>query len=93
KRQTRRWDFGGSGLIEWRRLKPLKANRPLVQVVRVSGDRVFRKVYQRKAFERSDGKLVLKRPATVSGDRTIAIFTSTTPIATDPFPYSYNIVR
>lgn len=84
------FSFGGSGLIKWRRIQPLAKNKPLVQLITISNGGVSRKVFKRKAFKPGE-ELVLKRDATVRGDNTILIVTSTTPIATTPFTYTYKI--
>lgn len=84
--------FGGDGILKWFRIKPLAKNKPLLQVVRVSGDSVQRQVMTRKKFEKGDNGLTLKTPAPVSGDRAIVIFSGITPIATEPFNYSYQLL-
>lgn len=90
-RSSRAWKYGGSGLIKWRRIQPLAKNKPLIQLLRIDGDKITRKVLKRKAFVPVEGGLRLKVPFTVLGDRTVAIFSSTTPIATSPFGYSYKV--
>lgn len=91
KRSSRNWTFGGTGLIKWRRIQPLAKNKPLIQVLRIDGDTIKRQVLKRKAFEAAESGLTLKNAVTVAGNRTVLIFTSTTPIATTPFTYSYSI--
>lgn len=93
EKRTRAFKFGGDGLLKWLRLKPLKKNKPLYQVVSVKGNKVVRKTLTRKKFVRKDGKLSLARPVAFEGDKTVLVFTSTTPISTTPFAYSYNIQR
>lgn len=93
EKPTRAFKFGGDGLLKWLRLKPLKKNKPLYQVVTVAGDDVTRKTLTRKMFVPNGDKLSLARPVTLKGDKTVLIFTSTTPISTTPFAYSYNIQR
>ena len=90
-RRTKAYEFGGSGILKWGRIKPLAKNKPLVQVVRVSGDQVIRKVLTRRAFEKSGDELALIKPATVGGERTLLFYTSTTKLKTTPFTYSYNL--
>jgi len=93
EKRTRAFKFGGDGILKWLRLKPLKNNKPLYQVVSVTGSKVVRKTLTRKKFHRMDGKLMINRPLPFKGDKTVLIFTSTTPISTSPFAYSYNIQR
>ena len=93
EKRTRAFKFGGDGLLKWMRLKPLKKNKPLYQVVSVTGNKVVRKTLTRRKFNRADGKLVQTRPVAFNSEKTVLIFTSTTPIATSPFAYSYNIQR
>lgn len=83
--------FGGDGIVKWFRIRPLAKNKPLFQVVRISGDSVQRQVLTRKRFEKGADGLALKNPAPVSGERAILIFSGITPIATDPFGYSYQL--
>jgi hypothetical protein len=83
--------FGGDGIMKWFRIKPLAKNKPLLQIVRISGDTVQRQVLTRKKFEKSGDGLALKAPAPVSGDRAIVVFSAITPIATDPFTYTYQL--
>ena len=86
------FQFGGDGLLKWFRIKPLAKNKPLVQVVRIANSGgVQRQVLSRRRFKKSGDGLALKKPSPVSGDRTIVIFSSTTPIATDPYQYSYQL--
>ncbi len=90
KKPAKKFKFGGDGLIKWRRIRPLAKNKPLVQLVKVGDKGVKRIVYRRRAFTKGEG-LVLDRPATVSGNRTLLFITSTTPIATTPFGYRYQV--
>lgn len=92
--RARAFRFGGDGLLKWLRIKPKAKNRPLFQVVNLTGDTgVTRRVLTRKRFEGRDGILLLKEALRLKGDKTILIFSGTTPIATTPFEYSYNIRR
>jgi hypothetical protein len=94
EKRTRAFRFGGNGLLRWLRIKPLAKNRPLFQVINLSGATgVTRRVLTRKKFEPRDGLLLLKRPLTLKGDKTVLIFSGTTPITTTPFGYSYEINR
>ncbi len=93
ERKRTPFKFGGDGILKFLRIKPLAKNKPLVQVVRVSGKRVARKVYTRKHFRRHDKKFNLRKPATLAGQRSILIVTSKTPIATDPFAYNYELLK
>ena len=93
EKRARAWRFGGDGLKEWIRLRPLAPNKPLVQIVAVSDDLVIRKTLTRRAFTVTDDGLVLARPRSLSGSQVTLIFTGTAPIATDPFAYSYSIAR
>jgi len=92
ERTNNGFTFGGSGLVKWRRLRPLAKNKPFIQLVRLSGNNVKRKVYTRRAFLSGD-VLKLRNKGTVAGDKTVVIFTSVTPIATYPFAYSYKVTR
>ena len=97
-RSSRSWRFSGSGLVKWMRIKPLAKNRPLYQVVSVNGNGPSaavssRRTLTRKNFERDSGRLQLKEPVAMDADKTVLIFSGTTPIATDPFGYSYNVTR
>ena len=90
EKRPRAWKFGG-GLLRWMRLKPDAKNRPLIQVVNVTGDTsVSRKVLTRKHFHTMDGRLMVNQPVTLKGDKHVVIFTSTTPISTTPFAYGYS---
>jgi hypothetical protein len=91
ERKRTPFKFGGDGIMRWFRIKPLAKNKPLIQVVRISGDSVQRRVMTRKKFSKSADGLSMKKPVPVSGDRAIAIFSGITPIATDPFNYSYQL--
>lgn len=93
ERKPRAWTFGGYGLKRWMRLRPLARNKPLVQIVAVSGDIVVRKVLTRRAFTTSESGLVLARPRALEGSQITLIFTGTASITTDPFAYSYSIGR
>ena len=93
KTASRRFTFGGDGILKWLRLKPLAKNQPLLEVIRITGDRVARSVLTRRKFNKGDGGLVLDDPAKIAGDRSIVIFSGLTPIATDPYSYSYSIER
>lgn len=93
-KQSRPWKFGGDGLLKWTRIKPEAKNKPLLQVVRVTGDTIKRVALGRRRFEQgSDLGLQLAKAATVSGDKTVIVFSGLTPIATDPYPYTYKINR
>ena len=92
-RKARKFKFGGDGILKWLRLKPLAKNKPLIEVIRITGTKVSRKVLTRKKFEKAEQGITLENPATVAGDRTIVIFSGLTPIATDPFAYSYSVQR
>jgi hypothetical protein len=87
KKPSKKFKFGGDGLIKWRRMRPMAKNKPLIQLVKVGDKGVKRIIFTRKAF--SGGEL--DRSATVSGNSTLLFVTSTTPIATDPFGYGYLI--
>ena len=93
KAAARRFTFGGGGLLKWLRLKPLAKNKPLVEVIRIDGSKVSRSALTRRKFERKGGGLKLKRPAKVAGGRTVLIFSGLTPIATEPYTYSYSVSR
>ncbi len=85
--------FGGEGIKEFLRIEPLAPNQPLLEVVRLSGGEVERQVLRRRAFDAAGPGLSLRRRARVAGERTIVIFSATTPIATTPFGYSYEVTR
>lgn len=87
------FEFGGEGLNKWLRIQPLAKNRPVFEVLRISGNNVKRQILTRKQFEEAKDGLVLRERGKVGGERTVIIITGTTPIATTPFGYSYNIVR
>jgi hypothetical protein len=91
--KPRAWVFGGTSLKKWMRLRPLAPNKPLVQIVSVSGSLVVRKTLTRKAFETGEPGLDLARPRPLAGMTITLIFTGTAPIATNPFGYSYSIAR
>ena len=93
ERKPRAWSFSGTGLKRWMRLRPLSRNRPLVQIVAVSGDVIVRKTLTRKAFSSTEDGLVLRTPRSLAGTQITLIFTGTAPIATDPFTYSYSVAR
>lgn len=93
EKKARAFDFGGDALKKWMALKPLKRNRPLVQVVQVSGDSAVRYALTRKSYKKVKAGLKQRRARGVRGDKTIFIFSSTTPIATTPFAYSYKVNR
>ena len=93
EQKMKAWKFGGDGLLDWLRIEPEAKNKPLYQVVTVNGEEVTRQVLRRRHFETKDGQLVLKKERSFDGDKTVLIFSSTTPIATDPFAYSYNVTR
>ncbi|HEV2757177.1 MAG TPA: hypothetical protein VG318_15535 [Actinomycetota bacterium] len=93
EKRTRAFDFGGDSLKKWMALKPLKKNKPLVQVVQVSGNSAVRYALTRKHFRSTKNGLKLRRPAGVRGDKTIFVFSATTAIATTPFGYSYKVKR
>lgn len=92
-RSTKRWQLQGEGLLEWKRLKPDVGNQPLVQVVSVSGDQVVRTKLRRRAFVPSEMGLKLKKDVPVLGDTTLISFSALTPLATDPFFYTYTVSR
>ncbi len=87
------FDFGGDGLNKWLRIKPTAKNKPLIEVLRISGNNVKRLVLTRKKFNATETGLQMKKPGKVGGERTVIIVSGTTPIATTPFGYSYNIMR
>jgi hypothetical protein len=93
EKRARAFDFGGDALKKWMALKPLKKNRPLVQVVQIAGDSAIRYTLTRKAFKKVKAGLKQGRARGVRGDRTIFVFSATTPIATTPFGYSYKVNR
>lgn len=93
KAASRRFEFGGEGLLKWLRLKPLAKNKPLLEVIRITGKKVARSVITRKNFVKSGGGLKLAKPVKVGGDRTLVIFSGLTKIATDPYTYSYSVKR
>jgi hypothetical protein len=93
ERKPRAWKFGGDGLPKWMRIRPLAQNKPFIQMVAVSDDLVVRKVLNRKAFKSTADGLVLRTPRPLAGTQITLIFTGVTPIATDPFTYSYSIER
>jgi hypothetical protein len=93
ERKPRPWKFGGDGLPKWMRIRPLAQNKPFIQIVGVSDNIVVRKTLTRKAFKRTAEGLVLRVPKSLSGTQVTLIFTGVTPIATDPFAYSYAIER
>lgn len=94
EKQPRAFEFGGDGIMKWMRIKPKASNKPFFQVISLTGDTdISRKVLTRRKFEATDGLLLLKSPLALKGDRTILIFTATTPIATTPFTYGYQIER
>jgi hypothetical protein len=94
EKRTRAFKFSGDGILKWLRIKPLAKNKPLFQVVTLSQEnKVARKVLGRKSFEAKDGLLLLRKPVALSGERTVLIFSATTPISTMPFEYSYEIQR
>jgi hypothetical protein len=93
KAASRRFEFGGEGLLTWLRLKPLAKNKPLLEVIRITGNKVARSVLTRKKFTKAGGGLKLAKPAKVGGDRTLVILSGLTPIATDPYTYSYSVTR
>jgi hypothetical protein len=94
KKQSKAWKFGGDSLLKWTRIKPLAKNKPLLQVLTVSGDTVRRRVLLRKAFKKGgDLGLLLAKQARVAGEKTVLIYSGLTPIATDPFPYTYKVNR
>ena len=87
------WTFDGEGLNKWLRIKPLAKNKPLIVVLRISGNNVKRQVLTRKAFSKVAEGLALENKGTVGDEKTVIVVSGTTPIATTPFGYSYNIVR
>ena len=93
ERRARAFETGSDSLKKWMRLKPLAKNKPLVQVIQISGTDARRYTLQRKQFAKRKSGLRLKRPVGVRGDRTVFVFSATTPIATDPFTYSYRVTR
>ena len=93
KRAANKFTFGGEGILKWMRIKPLAKNKPLVEVIRITGKKVSRSILTRGKFRSAKGGIKLRRPAKVAGDRTIVIFSGLTPIATDPYAYSYKVKR
>lgn len=93
EKRTRAFDFGGDALKKWMSLKPLKRNRPLVQVVHVAGNDARRYTLTRKAYRKVKAGLKQRRAKAVRGEKTILVFSATTPIATTPFGYSYKVNR
>lgn len=93
EKRARGWSFGGDGIKKWMRLRPSSKNRPLVQVVTVSGDDVHRVTRTRRHYVRNNGDLALGVPVGITGGKTIVIFSGTTPIATDPYGYTYQVDR
>lgn len=93
EKRARAFDFGGDALKKWMALAPLKKNRPLVQVVQVAGKSAIRYTLTRKGFKKVKAGLKQRRAKGVRGDKTIFIFSGTTPIATTPFGYSYKVNR
>ncbi len=87
------WTFGGEGLLKWLRIQPLAKNQPLIIVLRISGNNVKRQVLTRKAFAKVAEGLALEKKGNVGDEKTVIVVSGTTPIATTPFGYSYNIVR
>ncbi|MPZ70048.1 MAG: hypothetical protein GEU71_11035 [Actinobacteria bacterium] len=92
-KRAKAWTFGGDGLIKWLRIQPLAKNQPLIIVLRVSGNNVKRQVLTRKAFAKVAEGLALEQKGSVGDEKTVIVVSGTTPIATTPFGYSYNIVR
>ena len=92
-RSSHAWKFGGAGIVKWTRIKPMAKNKPLFQLVSIRDGYIISILLTRDDFERAGGQLELSDPFTIDGDRTVLIFSGTTPIATDPFAYSYNIAR
>ena len=93
EKRARGWSFGGDGIKKWMRLAPLSKNRPLVQVVSVSGNKVRRVTRTRRHYVRKNRSLALGVPVGIRGEKTILIFSGTTPIATDPYRYTYKVDR
>jgi hypothetical protein len=83
--------FGGDGILKWFRIKPLAKNKPLLQIVSITDGNVRRRILKRKAFSAVEDKFQLTNPARVSGGRSILVVSAVTPIATDPFTYSYSL--
>lgn len=94
KKSLKRWTLDGDGLLKWLPIAPLAKNKPLIQIVNVTGEEISRSVFTRKRFIKGGGLgLKLTRAGVINGDRTILIFSGLTPIATDPFAYNYTIQR
>ncbi len=91
EKKERAWSFAGDSSLRFMRLRPLAKNKPLFQLVSITGDEATRTVLKRKKFKASEAGLDLRKPVPLRGDRTIVIFSGVTPIATDPFAYSYRV--
>jgi immune inhibitor A len=88
----RGFTFGGDGTKTWLRLRPLADNQALFQVVSIASGTVTRTVLRRSDFTAGANGLELATPVPIAG-RSVMVFSGTTPIATQPFGYSYAIQR